>query len=55
MDFDQEAHTYKVFDETVAKLKEKSEPVQAAPVDGAGLDKATALPRVVETELMGTA
>lgn len=55
MDFDQESHTYAVFDETVAQLNEKAELAQAAPVDTAGADKATALPRVVETELMGTA
>ena len=55
LDFDQESHTYAVFDETVAKLNEKAEQAQVAPVDNAGLDKTTALPRVVETELMGTA
>ena len=57
LDFDQESHTYAVFDETVAKLKEKEkeDAAAAAPVavEDAGSEKVTAAPRVMATELLG--
>lgn len=79
MDFDQEAHTYAVFDATIAQLNEaesgkeqeqhreesaSEQTEQTCPSDPAvqipettieANLKQTALPRVVETELMGTA
>ena len=50
LDFDQEAHTYEVFDEAVAKLNKK-EKVKAT--EGLPTSKTDSLPKVVETELVG--
>jgi 2-polyprenyl-6-methoxyphenol hydroxylase-like FAD-dependent oxidoreductase len=50
LDFDQEEHTYAVFDETVAKLDQKQ---KAASANGMPLGKEAALPKVIETELVG--
>lgn len=73
LDFDQEAHTYAVFDETIAQMNEEE---SKKPQEPSKQDKAedrtappppqtteatseetlkTALPTVVQTELMGTA
>jgi hypothetical protein len=68
LDFDQEAYTYSVFDETVAEMQKgrtqtgsqqdsaASNPASSS-IEGmtSETQKGTALPKVLETELMGTA
>ena len=51
LDFDQEAHTYAVFDEAVAQLDNKESADMSGP--GAPKDKVSALPEVIQTELVG--
>ena len=51
LDFDQEPHTYAVFDEVVAQLNK----TQSADMSGPGRpkEKANGLPKVIQTELVG--
>ena len=53
LDFDQEPHTYGVFDEAITQLNNK----QSADMSGAGAPegKANGLPKVLQTELVGAA
>jgi 2-polyprenyl-6-methoxyphenol hydroxylase-like FAD-dependent oxidoreductase len=51
LDFDQEAHTYAVFDDAVAQLNKNQSPKNSS-VDEPN-EKDSGLPKVIETELVG--
>ena len=51
LDFDQEPFTYSVIDDTIANLEKEKDP--QVTINGSPSDEKNALPKVVETELVG--